>query len=203
MTVVVVDELEVARAQEYALLALLLARSPDSAMLDRLAALRGDGSALGVAHAALEEAASRTDARRVEREYFTLFVGVGRGELLPYASYYLTGALHGHPLASLRQALLRIGIERADGQSEPEDHIALLLDVMAGLAGGTIPAPAGTDREVFREHIAPWVGRFFADLEHSESADFYRRVAQLGRIFIEIEAQAFVLQEAERPPSQL
>ena len=189
----VVDEVELARAQEYSLLSVLLLRSPDAQMLGRLAHLRGDESPLGLAHVALGEAAARTDAISVAREHFTLFVGLGRGELLPYASYYLTGFLHGRPLASLRQVLQRIGVERVEGQAEPEDHAAILLEIMAGLAGGAIPAPTGTDREIFGDHLAPWIGRFFADLEHSVSADFYARVGMLGRTFIGLETQAFLL----------
>ena len=42
---------------------------------------------------------------RVEREFFDLFIGLGRGELLPYGSYYLTGFLHERPLARLREDL--------------------------------------------------------------------------------------------------
>jgi TorA maturation chaperone TorD len=188
----IVDEVDLARGQEYSLLSALLLRSPDAQMLGRLAHL-GDGSPLGLAHAALAEAAARTDAESAAREHFTLFVGLGRGELLPYASYYLTGSLQGRPLASLRQTLQRIGIERVDGQAEPEDHAAILLEVMAGLAGGAISAPAGTDREIFDHHLAPWIGRFFADLEHTASADFYARVGMLGRTFIGLETQAFLL----------
>ena len=94
-----VDDVDAARAQEYALLSALLVRAPDRALLERLAALRGDASPLGLAHAALAEAASRTTTERVEREYFDLFIGLGRGELLPYGSYYLTGFLHERPLA--------------------------------------------------------------------------------------------------------
>jgi TorA maturation chaperone TorD len=188
----IVDEIDLARGQEYSLLSALLLRSPDAQMLGRLAHL-GDGTPLGLAHAALAEAAARTDAQSAAREHFTLFVGLGRGELLPYASYYLTGSLQGRPLASLRRVLQRIGIERVDGQAEPEDHAAILLEVMAGLAGGAIPAPAGTDREIFDHHLAPWIGRFFADLEHTASADFYARVGMLGRTFIELETQAFLL----------
>src|SRR5262249_43283211 len=120
------DEVDAARAQEYALLATLLARAPDSQLLSRLARLRGDPSPLGMAHAALGEAASRSDLESVGREYFDLFVGVGRGELLPYGSYYLTGFLYERPLARLRGDLRRFGIERAGGQSEPEDNVASL-----------------------------------------------------------------------------
>jgi TorA maturation chaperone TorD len=188
-----VDEIDIARAEEYALLSALLARAPDGALLDRLAQLRGDASPLGLAHAALAEAASGTDAERVEREFFDLFIGLGRGELLPYGSYYLSGFLHERPLARLREALQRLGIERTAGQAEPEDHAAILCEIMSGLASRRFPAHAGADREMFEQHLAPWIGRFFADLERAEAAGFYRRIGTLGRVFIEIETEAFAL----------
>jgi TorA maturation chaperone TorD len=162
-------------------------------MLARLALLSGDESQLGVAHAALGAAAARTDATRAAQEYHLLFTGLGRGELLPYASYYLTGFLHGRPLSNLRQTLRRIGIERLDGQSEPEDHAAILLEIMAGVASGTIPAPAGTDRQLFDDYLAPWITRFFSDLEKAASAQFYGSVGTYGRTFVEIERQSFLL----------
>ena len=129
------DEVDAARAQEYALLAALLARAPDAALLERLAQLRGDASPLGLAHAALG-GSGRAPRRveRVEREYFDLFIGLGRGELLPYGSYYLTGFLHERPLARLREDLGALGIERAEGNAEPEDHAAILCEIMAGLS---------------------------------------------------------------------
>jgi TorA maturation chaperone TorD len=188
-----VDEVDAARAREYALLATLLARSPDAQLLDRLAGLRGDASPLGVAHAALGEAAARADVELVGREYFDLFIGLGRGELLPYASYYLTGFLYERPLARLRGDLKRLGIEQSPGQSEPEDHAAILCEIMAEIVGGKIAAPAGADREVFEKHMAPWMRRFFDDLECSKTANFYARVGALGRTFVEIETQAFAL----------
>jgi TorA maturation chaperone TorD len=187
------DEVDAARAQEYALLSVLLARAPDAALLERLATLRGDPSPLGVAHAALAEAAQSTNVERVEREYFDLFIGLGRGELLPYGSYYLTGFLHERPLARLRAHLEKLAIERIAGQAEPEDHAAILCEIMAGLTSRRFGAPAGSDREMFDQHLAPWIGRFFADLEQAEAADFYRRVGTLGRLFMEIETEAFAL----------
>jgi TorA maturation chaperone TorD len=188
-----VDEVDAARAREYALLSVLLARAPDQAMLDRLANLRGDSSPLGLAHAALAQAASGASAERVEREFFDLFIGLGRGELLPYGSYYLTGFLQERPLARLRECLGRLAIERAAGQAEPEDHAAILCEIMSGLASRRLPTPSGADREVFEQHLSPWIGRFFADLERAEAADVYQRVGTLGRVFIEIEAEAFAL----------
>ena len=188
-----VDEIDRARAEEYALLATLLARSPEASMIGRLARLRGDATPLGVAHGALGAAAARASAADVEREYFELFDGVGRGKLMPYASYYLTGSTYGRPLSRLRQTLQRLGIERAEGRSEPEDHAAILCEIMAGLTGGRLAAPAGAERDVFEQHLAPWIGRFFADLERALVADFYARVGALGRTFIDIETKAFRL----------
>jgi TorA maturation chaperone TorD len=191
--IIEVDEVDTARAREYALLAVLLARSPDVTMLRRIAASSGEASPLGVAHAALADAASSANPQDVEREYFDLFVGLGRGELLPYGSYYLTGFLHERPLSRLRATLARLGIERAPGQAEPEDHAAILCEIMAGIASREFSVPEGAERDLFEQHLSPWIGRFFADLERAEAARFYRAVGTLGRVFMEIETEAFAL----------
>ena len=191
------DEIDLARAQEYALLSSLLLHSPDAAFLARLSLLPGDRSELGQAHAALAQGASRTSAESVVREHFTLFSGLGRGELLPYASYYLTGFVQGRPLADVRQTFARLGIERTEGQSEPEDHAAVLLEVMAGLISGSLGASEGADREFFAAHLGSWIARFFLDLERSSSAKFYASVGALGRTFIEIERRGFELLQAD------
>jgi len=188
-----VDDVDLARAHEYALLASLLTRAPDAKLLEQLAELRGDATPLGVAHVELAAAARNADVTKVEREFFDLFIGIGRGELLPYGSYYLTGFLHERPLARLREDLGRIGVARADGVAEPEDHAGILCEIMSGLAGGQLPAPADADRTIFEKHMAPWIGRFFADLERADAAQFYRRVGTVGRVFSEIETEAFAL----------
>ncbi len=188
-----IDEIDHARAQEYSLLVALLSHSPDAQMIGRLARLSGDKTRLGIAHEALGAAAARANPEQIEREYFDLFVGLGRGELFPYASYYLTGYLYGRPLARLRQTLKQLGVVRTEEQSEPEDHVAVILELMAGLAGGQISAPAESDREIFETHLRPWLGRFFADLERAESAKFYACVGTVGRVFMEIETEAFSL----------
>ena len=86
-----------------------------------------------------------------------------------------------------------LGLERTPGQAEPEDHAAILCEIMAGLASRRFPAPVGSDREFFAQHLAPWIGRFFADLEQAEAAEFYRGVGRVGRVFIDIETDAFAL----------
>jgi TorA maturation chaperone TorD len=112
---------------------------------------------------------------------------------LPYASHYLTGSLYGRPLGRLRETLQRLGIESSSGNSEPEDHAAILCEVMAELIGGEISNPAGADREFFENHLAAWIRHFFVDLEKAESADFYARVGSLGRTFVDIETEGFAL----------
>jgi TorA maturation chaperone TorD len=189
----IVDEIDRARSQEYALLSTLLMGSPDLAMIERLARLRGDATPLGIAHTALAEAVARTNAEGARREYFSLFAGLGDGGPLPYASHYREGTLYGRPLAELRDTIQSLGIEKADGYSEPEDHAGILCGIMASVAGGHIAIPAEAERAFFEEHLAPWMGRFFADLERAAQADLYARVGTVGRVFIEIETKAFAL----------
>jgi TorA maturation chaperone TorD len=193
-----IDEIDHARAREYSLLATLLSHCPDLQTIENLAGLNGDATPLGAAHVALAAAAATVNLETIECDYFDLFVGLGRGELFPYASYYLTGYLYGRPLARVRETLKQLGIERTEGRSEPEDHVAVLFEVMAGLASGQIVAPGGTDRSTFESHLKPWIARFFTDLERAES-EFYARVGTLGRTFMEIETEAFSLSNAADP----
>ena len=184
------DPVDVERAQLFALLGRLMGAAPDSQLLGRLALLRATEGELGEAYGLLGAAASATTPASVEREYFDLFVGLGRGELLPYASYYLTGFLHERPLADLRGDLARLGIERAEGIAEPEDHIAFLCETFAGLLAGAFAAEPDQAAPLFTRHIRTWAARMFADLEKAEAAGFYRAVGRLGRLAVEIEAAA-------------
>lgn len=190
---IVVDEVDHLRAQHYDLLAVLLGRAPDRALLTSLGSLLGGDSALGQPIEALARASRETTPEIVAREYHDLFVGVGRGELLPYASYYLTGFLNERPLAQVRIDLQSLGIERDDAMTEPEDHLAILLDVMANLLSGRFEAESDAAHGFFVRHVEPWAARFFSDLERAKAARFYRAVGELGRAFIAVEAQAFAM----------
>lgn len=183
------DPLDAERARLFALLGRLLGAAPDAALLARLRLLRGGHGELGEAYAALSQAA-HLPPEQAEREYFNLFIGVGRGELLPYASYYLTGFLHERPLAELRGDLRRLGIERAEGVPEPEDHIAFLAETFAGLVAGAFGGGPEEAAPFFARHMRPWAARFFEDLEKAEAADFYRAVGRLGRLAVELESAA-------------
>lgn len=188
-----IDPLDIARSEQYRFVARMLAAPPDTDMLRQIAQLQGDDTALGQGFGALARTAAQTDADAVAGEYFELFVGVGRGELLPYASFYLTGFLNERPLADLRSDLARLGVARATGRHDPEDHIALLFEVMAEMAAGEIAADTQTQAAFFARHIGPWAAQFFDDLAIAPSARFYRPVAEIGRILTDIESRAFSL----------
>ncbi len=182
-----IDPLDQERARVFSLLGHLLAAAPGAGLLRGLAGLSGNASPLGRATQALAAAAGATSAATVEREYAALFTGVARGELLPYASYYLTGFLHERPLAELRRELARLGISRAEGVAEPEDHIAFCCEAMAGLLDGSFEGDADA---FLAQHLKPWAGRFFADLEAAGNATFYRAVGGFGRTVMDIETAA-------------
>jgi len=188
-----VAEEDILRADAYDLLGALLARPPDRALIARVAALSGDASPIGQAIGALSRVARATTEQAAEREYHALFIGLARGELLPYASYYLTGFLHEKPLALLREDMGRLGIARAERVHEPEDNIASLCEMMAGLIRGRFGAPAdlATQRDFWNRHLGPWAGHFFSDLEEAKGSVLYAPVGALGRAFMEIERDAF------------
>lgn len=191
-----IREEDVWRAQLYTLLGRCLARRPDSALLTALAQLQGDETPLGTALAQLAERARTTSLERAQDEYDALFIGLPRGDLVPYASFYRTGFLYERPLAKLRGDMTKLGYARADGVSEPEDHIGALCEWMALLINGghgQAPAELATQERMFRQHIAPWAERFFADLEQAPSAKLYQPLGTAGRIFMTIERQAFAL----------
>jgi TorA maturation chaperone TorD len=181
------------RADLYRLLAVLLVRPPSRDVLSMCAGLSGDDTPLGRAIAALSRIAGSIPPKAADREYHDLFVGLGRGELMPYGSYYLTGFLHEKPLARLRADMTRLGIGRARDMREPEDNIASLMDMMEGLISGRFGAPRtlGEQREFFNAHIAPWAEHFFKDLEGAEGSVLYAPVGTIGGLFMEIEETAF------------
>ncbi|MEL6584138.1 MAG: molecular chaperone TorD family protein [Pseudomonadota bacterium] len=183
------------RADLYDFLAALLARPADAELLATCAALQGDDTPLGRAIAALAAEARVTNPADVEREYNALFIGVGRGELLPYASYYLTGFLNEKPLASLRSDMGTYRIERAENVFEPEDNVASLMEMMAGIITGRFAVPESLERQkqFFGKHVGPWAKHFFTDLEAAKNGLFYAHVGAIGKTFMEIEADGFRL----------
>ncbi|WFE90960.1 molecular chaperone TorD family protein [Roseibium porphyridii] len=189
----VIDPEDRARAELYDFIGLLLATPADASLLAQVAGLKGDDTPVGETLNTLAKIAGVTSAETAEREYNILFIGLGRGELLPYASHYLTGFLNEKPLANLRADMAKRGIKRAEDKSEPEDNIASLMEMMAGMIMGRFGqvTSVSEQKEFFSAHVEPWAIHFFTDLETSASSVFYGAVGSLGRQFMEIEAEAF------------
>ncbi len=190
------DQGERARADIYRLLAALLAGPPDQTLLELLGNLESEataGTAMNSTWRQLAAAAENTGPQDVGDEYFNLFIGLGRGELVPYGSWYVHGLLMEKLLASLRDELAVLGFERHDGVSEPEDHVAALCEVMGMIICESELSLKQTD--FFETYLDSWMGRFFVDLEEAETAVFYKAVGRLGQQFLELERQYFSLPE--------
>jgi TorA maturation chaperone TorD len=180
------------RAQTYALLAHLLSSEPDQTLIDSLAAIEvtEPESPMGKHWLNLIEQAKKADVEAIYDAFQALFIGVTHGELIPYGSYYQTGFLMEEPLAEIRTDLGKLGLERQQDTSEPEDHIAAVCDVMRLIlsAEGT---PIVTADEFFKHHALPWFPAFFNDLAASKQHEFYSALGQFGAAFTELEQRIF------------
>jgi TorA maturation chaperone TorD len=178
------------RAGAYSMLAALLRMPPPQDVLNVVTGL-ADGveekDDFAVAMSMLGLAARTARPAELDDEFHALFIGLGRGELVPYGSWYLTGFLMEKPLGVLRDDLSSMGFARNDSTCEPEDHVAALCEVMAMLIdeGRSL----GEQTLFFNAHMSPWLGRFFTDLSEAKSAVFYRAVARFGKAYFDFEKQ--------------
>ena len=191
-----IDEEQQYRASAYALIAALLRSAPDQEMLDRLDGLSqettADGDDLLLAMSTLALSAKIHTPMAIDEEFHNLFIGLGKGEVVPYGSWYLTGFLMEKPLSDLRDDLARLGYERNTSVVEPEDHIAALCEVVSlMIAEGT---EISVQNSFFQSHIVNWVDQFFGDLSKAKSAVFYKAVARFGAAFIALENEYFSMQ---------
>ncbi len=189
---------DILRAQVYGLVANFLSASPSTKLLKIGAGLKGDETPLGKAVGTFAHLCERSNAEAASQEYHDLFIGVARGELLPYASYYLTGFLNEKPLAKLRNDMDALGVTRDENASEPEDHIASVFDIMAGLIDGRFDEAVSLDEQqkFYDTHIKSWAPYFFRDLEGAKSSVLYAGLGSIGRVFLEIEDTAFSMVSA-------
>ncbi|MFL2801576.1 MAG: molecular chaperone [Paracoccaceae bacterium] len=181
------------RSSLYVLLSSLLSGPPSADLLSKVYTLSGGDNKIGEAVKTLTTLSKKLGIKTIEREYNNLFIGVGRGELLPYASFYMTGFLNEKPLANLRDDMNRIGISRSPSSSDPEDHIASLCEMMSGIITNQFYTSLSLRQQsdFFATHLGPWAKHFFDDLIAAEYSVFYAPVGALGKAFIGIETEAF------------
>ena len=181
------------RASAYGLLAALLRAAPEQAVLDQVAILSPqddvdfETDVLAGAMAALARAAGDAEPSALEDEFQELFIGLGRGEVVPYGSWYLTGFLMEQPLSELRDDLARLGFAKNDDVAEPEDHISAIFEVFSVMISDAFSL--SEQQKFYQTHMLPWIGRFFVDLGKARSASFYQAVARFGAAFNELEKQ--------------
>ncbi|MDB5838676.1 MAG: hypothetical protein JWQ23_628 [Herminiimonas sp.] len=193
-----------ARADLYALIATLLLRPPDAALLSALAAADSlhstqPGHPLDQAWEQLILAAALMDGTVIQDEFDALFISVGTPPVNPYGSHYLTGFMMEKPLAALRDDLRMLGLARTVGVGEPEDHLGALCEAMRILIDGTQGAarqPAEVQKAFFIKHIAPWYSRCVDDIRNADGANFYRHVATFTQAFFEVEFEAFEMEDS-------
>lgn len=187
---------QVYRASAYGLLAALLREPPGQALLDHVGQLSPSGDAesdeLLEAMRQLSENAAKFSPEQIDDEYHALFIGLGRGELVPYGSWYLTGFLMEQPLSELRDDLQALGFERSPETVEPEDHVAAIFEVFSVMINDG--SSLEMQQQFFDKHMQPWLERFFTDLGKAKSAEFYQPVARFGAAFIELETTYLSMQ---------
>jgi TorA maturation chaperone TorD len=184
------DSQDSVRANTYSLLAALLAAPPSEDLLSLLRDVEvpeGEDGAVAATWGMLSLAARYASPAVVDDEYHALFIGITGGELNPYGSWYMTGAMMDKPLVYLRRDLQQLGIERQEGVCEPEDHAAALCEAMAVIITSPEGLGFGTQKEFFEAHMGPWMEQFFRDMQKAGAANFYRAVGRLGEQFIGIE----------------
>lgn len=177
------------RAEIYLLLSALYRQVPSSELITFLCELETEQaeSAMQVAWKRLKDAAQESSAVALEDEYQELFIGIGRGEVVPFASWHLTGSLMEKPLASIRHDLELLGLEREEQVKEPEDHISALCEVMSLLTA----EEEELQQLFFNKHIATWFSKFVTQINQAEHASFYKAVAELTNAFMSLEQVRF------------
>lgn len=182
---------EDARANAYALLAACQTAPPSAALLQQLAQLPAEaGDDTGKALAQLAAAAG-TAPEVLAEDHHNLFIGLGRGKVVPYASYYLTGNMMDMPLANLRRDLATLGIARQEGSTEPEDHGGALCELMAMLCRDESAEAFARQKQFFDAHLAGWMEALFVDIAREAESDFYRAAGDFGAAFMRFEKRYF------------
>ncbi len=182
------------RAAYYFMLSKLLSQPPAADTLAGVASFgapqsSADSPFLKSLNALASACAQDCDLESLDDEYHDLFVGLGRGEVVPYSSWYITGLMMDKPLSSVRQDLKALGIEREEFHREPEDHAAALFDVMGILIEAGDQFQFKAQQTFFSRHLKPWIRKFLKDVAAAKKADFYREVGEFGVEFIDFETE--------------
>lgn len=189
VTATALDEEQQYRSSAYALIAALLRNPPDQPMLDLIRGLSQqpsiEGDELLLSMSMLGLSATTLKPASIDDEFHDLFIGLGKGEIVPYASWYLTGFLMEKPLSDLRDDLARLGYQKNESVKEPEDHAAALCEVLSLMIADN--TDLAQQQAFFNSHLGNWMVKFFKDLSSAKAAVFYQAVGRFGGAFIQFE----------------
>lgn len=115
--------------------------------------------------------------------YRRLFVGPGRLAAPPWGSVYTDHecVIFGESTLALRAWMRAHGIERTTDERTPEDHIGLMLAMLAFLVQ---ERPELVD-EFAAEHLLTWAPHYLEQLEQAAEHPFYEGLARLTRLSLE------------------
>ncbi|HYT15951.1 MAG TPA: molecular chaperone TorD family protein [Burkholderiales bacterium] len=185
-----------ARAGYYALLARLYYAGPDAALLETIAgadeiAAAGEQTGLASAWSALARAARAMDAEAARLEYDGVFVGTGKAEVTPYATFYLAESGREKILVRLKNELAALGLSKTEGAREPEDHVAALFEVMRHLISeGCEDAALQKQKVFFHRYIEPFFPPFCDAISASAKSNFYKYVGAFTCAFLQVETES-------------
>lgn len=126
-----------------------------------------------------EGLAAGADNENLVWEYRRLFVGPGHLPAPPWGSVYTDRecVVFGEATLALRAWMRRVGVARTTDERTPEDHIGLMLVLLAYLAE---ERPELVD-EYLRDHLLTWAPHYLEALEEAADHPFYRGLAALTR----------------------
>ena len=126
---------------------------------------------------ALQALGSPNGSDALTWEFRRLFVGPGPKAAPPWGSVYTDKecVVFGQATLELRSWMRSEGIARLGSTAEPEDHIGLMLSLMAWIAQNR---PAALP-PFLALHLMPWAPHFLQGMERAAEHPFYRGLAQL------------------------
>lgn len=112
-------------------------------------------------------------------EYRRLFVGPAAKAAPPWGSVYTDRecVVFGEATLDLRQWMRQSGIKKLNDDKEPEDHIGLMLMMMAWISENR---PDVLD-EYLKCHLLTWAEHFLDGMEKATEHPFYKGLAQITR----------------------
>ncbi len=186
-------------ARELSLEALVAYRSASgSALLDRLCLDRNLAPlAVKIRSIASKQENLEAAALALAGSFSRLFLGVGgRRSAPPYESAYTgkRGLLYQEATARTAVTLMELDLHVSDGFSEPPDHLAVQLELMAALARRAEEAEADrllrAQLDFIEERLLPWIGRFRDDCIAADREGFYATAATCLVAFVSSDVES-------------